>query len=80
MNKEQKLWWYFAHDQDGLNLRIFRMFEGTFSLKAAYIYQAVNVTGLPSLHTNVRSLLLVDSDVKPVVRQDKKLLIVVNVM
>ena len=32
MNGEQRLGSYFMHAQDDLNLRILRMFEGTFSL------------------------------------------------
>ena len=35
LNKEQRPWWYFAHEQDDLNLRVFRMFEITFSLDVA---------------------------------------------
>ena len=35
MNGEQRPRWYFAHSKDDLNLRILRMFEGTFSLDAA---------------------------------------------
>ena len=38
MNGEQRPGWYFARAQaqDGLNLRILHMFEGTFSLDAAH--------------------------------------------
>ena len=35
INDEKKSGWYFAHAQDDLNLRIFRMLEGTFSLCVA---------------------------------------------
>ena len=34
---ESKVLTYFAHAQDDLNLRISRMFEGTFSLAAAHL-------------------------------------------
>ena len=31
INEEQRPGWYFAHEQDDLNLRILRMFEDTVS-------------------------------------------------
>ena len=34
---EQMTIWYYAHVQDDLNLRIFRLYESTFSLDAAQI-------------------------------------------
>ena len=37
MNGEQKPGWYLAHAQDDLNLRILRMFVGTFSLDVVRI-------------------------------------------
>ena len=37
MNREQRPGWYFAHAQVYLNMRILRMFEGTFSLNLAQI-------------------------------------------
>ena len=38
MDGEQRPGCYFAHAQDDMNLRILRMFEGTFSLNAAQIF------------------------------------------
>ena len=35
INGEQWPGWHFVYAQDDLNLRILRMFEGTFSLDAA---------------------------------------------
>ena len=37
MNGIQRTGWYFAHVQDDLNLCIWRMFKGTFSLDTAHI-------------------------------------------
>ena len=39
INGEQMSGWYFVHAQDDLNLRIFRMFAGLFSLKVAYTHK-----------------------------------------
>ena len=51
MNGEQMPGQYFAHAQDDLNLRILRMFEGTFLLDAANIVLILfcsNPSGLPA--------------------------------
>ena len=44
MTGEQMPGWYIAHAQDNLNLRILRMFEGTFS--STWLISAVH-TSLP---------------------------------
>ena len=41
MNGEQKPVWYIANTQDGLNLRIVRMFESTFRLTRPIYYVLV---------------------------------------
>ena len=43
MNGEQRPGRYFTHDQDDLNLRIFCMFEGTFSPDATHVVQMFSV-------------------------------------
>ena len=42
MNREQSPGWYFAPTQDDLNLHIFNMFAGTFSLDAAHMLSVAN--------------------------------------
>ena len=37
INKEQRPGWYFAHEQDDLNMRILRIFKKSFSLDAAQL-------------------------------------------
>ena len=46
MNGKQRPGWYFAHAQDDLNLRILRMFEGTFSLDAAPVSASIIIYSL----------------------------------
>ena len=49
MNGKQRPGWYFAHAQDDQNLRIYRMFGGTFSLDTAL------VICLYTWHTHIRT-------------------------
>ena len=42
MNGKQRPGCYFAHAQDDLNLSIWRMFEGLFSLDAAHLFLPVH--------------------------------------
>ena len=44
MNGEQRPVYYFAYAQDDLDLRILRMFEGTFRLtRSSYIIHSLNI-------------------------------------
>ena len=45
MNGEQRPGWYLAHSQDGLNLRISRMFEGSFAWRGPVdVYEFPEIT------------------------------------
>ena len=49
MSGEQMPGWYFAHAEDDLNLRILRMFKGTFSLDTAQLVNNIKALLIQSL-------------------------------
>ena len=64
MTGEQRTPRYFSHAQEDLNLRILRMFEGTFSLDAVHLLFSsfnfrIRKTGNKFLHTKGVLLLIV---------------------
>ena len=58
MNGERRPVWYLAHAQDDPNLRILRMFEGTFSLEASYIMLVTSVDSKQTVQMRIGRFLL----------------------